>query len=337
MGRPPEFSVKTRELLAKRSGNMCSNPDCRKITTSSNSNGNRATSIGEAAHIYGARANSSRFKVEMTDRERAQITNSIWLCNTCHKRIDDDPQRYTAPVLFRWREMHDAFTIQLMDNSTDLIKWKLNTMEADEFEEFPPIVRRIVLDRPDFWEGELTKELLDYFLLPINVAHTEIRSGCFVPDTYVVQVGKEAAYLRRKMAEAGRLVAGIRAIYTQKLVESWGAPGESGDPKRILHVCKLIERTVQKMVDWEAELEGIFLEDEDFVDVFATLKGAVGRQLAEILKVNEVVAEIVERVRKMKKGDSLELNHMMIFDLPSDFNDRFDAAIEDVKRKKGLL
>ena len=91
------------------------------------------------------------------------------------------------------------------------------------------------------------------------------------------------------------------------------------------------------MVDWEAELEGIFLEDEDFVDVFATLKGAVGRQLAEILKVNEVVAEIVERVRKMKKGDSLELNHMMIFDLPSDFNDRFDAAIEDVKRKKGLL
>ena len=91
------------------------------------------------------------------------------------------------------------------------------------------------------------------------------------------------------------------------------------------------------MVDWEAELEGIFLEDEDFVDLFATLKGAVGRQLAEILKVNEVVAEIVERVRKMKKGDSLELNHMMIFDLPSDFNDRFDAAIEDVKRKKGLL
>jgi hypothetical protein len=232
--------------------------------------------------------------------------------------------------------MHDEYTISLMDNKTDAIWRTIEMEEIDEFSDYPALVRRIILDRPAFWEGELTKELLDHLLLPLQEKHEDIKSGSFLPDTYVVVEGKEVQYIRRKMAEATRMISNIEALYTDQLTQSWGPPGESGDPKGILRVCKLIERTLSKMIEWESELEGVFLEDEDYAEAFEILKGAVGRQFSEVLKVNGLVADTVDQVRKMRKGDTLSVEHTIVFSLPEDFAERFDAAIRAVARRKGV-
>jgi hypothetical protein len=58
---PPDFSKKTVDTLAKRAGFICSNPDCRVSTVGPNSNPEKSTMIGEAAHILGARPNSKRY------------------------------------------------------------------------------------------------------------------------------------------------------------------------------------------------------------------------------------------------------------------------------------
>jgi hypothetical protein len=334
LSRPPEFNKKTVELLAKRSGNMCSNPDCRRITSASNLNPGKATVIGEAAHIFGARSTSARLDLGMTDQLRSASANGIWLCTGCHKRIDDDPSRYTAEVLFRWREIHEMYTVNLMDNKTDAIKLEIEMQSLEAFSGFPPIARRILLDKPVFWEGELTKVLLEHLLQPLHERHQELRANMFLPDTFVVSEGDETKYIRRKMTEAVRIISSLKALYTEELIPSWGLPGESGDPKRILAVCRLIERTVGKMVDWESELEGVFLEDEDYSDVFNTLKGAIGRQLEEVLKINDLVSDVVDKVRKMKKGDTLNIDYTMVFSLPDDFNEKFDAAFRDMLEKK---
>ncbi len=63
----PDFSKKTIDILSKRAAFICSNPDCRASTVGPNSDPNKSTLIGEAAHIFGARPKSKRYKLEMTD------------------------------------------------------------------------------------------------------------------------------------------------------------------------------------------------------------------------------------------------------------------------------
>lgn len=96
----PDFSPKTIDTLAKRAGYLCSNPDCRARTVGPNSEPDKATIIGEAAHIYGARPGAVRFNPKMTDVARAEITNGIWLCRNCHKIIDRDPDDHPFDLLF---------------------------------------------------------------------------------------------------------------------------------------------------------------------------------------------------------------------------------------------
>ena len=117
----PDFSKKTIDTLAKRAAFLCSNPDCRKITVGANSENDKSTTIGDAAHIFGARSGSARYDSEMTDTARSEITNAIWLCKNCHKLVDTDKQRYTSNLLFSWRELHEEYTQSELGNHTERI------------------------------------------------------------------------------------------------------------------------------------------------------------------------------------------------------------------------
>lgn len=99
------FSLKTKEILAKRVGYKCSNPDCRKSTTGPNDEGNeKYINIGVASHIFAASQNGPRYDDLMTTDERTAIENGIWLCQSCSKIIDDDTAKYTSDLLMAWKE-----------------------------------------------------------------------------------------------------------------------------------------------------------------------------------------------------------------------------------------
>lgn len=103
----PEFSRVVADTLAKRAGLMCSNVECRTVTAGPAEAADKAISIGEAAHIFGARQGAARYRDDMTDVSRAEVTNGIWLCCNCHKLVDSDASRYPPDLLFRWRTLHE--------------------------------------------------------------------------------------------------------------------------------------------------------------------------------------------------------------------------------------
>ena len=101
--RPGDFTQKTIDILAKRTGQTCANPNCRKVTSSGHTEKNKAVIIGEAAHIYGEAPGSKRYDPVMTDEERKDISNAIWLCSVCHKKVDSDEMKYTPRILLKWK------------------------------------------------------------------------------------------------------------------------------------------------------------------------------------------------------------------------------------------
>lgn len=103
-----DFSARVIEVLAKRVGYHCSNPDCGRATVGPHSEPGRHVNVGIAAHITAASLGGPRYDSNLTTAQRTDISNGIWLCCDCAKLIDSDEAKYTADLLRKWRADKEA-------------------------------------------------------------------------------------------------------------------------------------------------------------------------------------------------------------------------------------
>jgi hypothetical protein len=98
-----EFSAATKDLLAKRVGYHCSNPECQRPTIGPQQDASGAVNVGVGAHITAASTGGPRYDASLSPEQRCDSTNGIWLCQTCAKLVDNDPVRYDRVVLEGWK------------------------------------------------------------------------------------------------------------------------------------------------------------------------------------------------------------------------------------------
>lgn len=116
------FTKGTMELLAKRVGYFCSNPNCKKPTVGANEQVDKATTIGEAAHITAASKGGPRFDENLTQEQRRHYDNGIWLCSNCATLIDKDFGKFSIEVLKEWKSRaEDESRIRLSGGNAEII------------------------------------------------------------------------------------------------------------------------------------------------------------------------------------------------------------------------
>ena len=102
-----EFSRGDVDVLSKRAGGRCSNPDCRR-PTSGPKIVSGAANTGVAAHISAAAPGGPRYDVNLTADQRSSIDNGIWLCQICSRVIDTDLDRYNSATLRDWKSFAES-------------------------------------------------------------------------------------------------------------------------------------------------------------------------------------------------------------------------------------
>ena len=100
-----DFTEEVKRTMAARTGNACSNPDCRASTSGPQDDPTKALNVGVAAHITGAAEGGQRYNLMLSSGERRHPDNGIWLCQTCAKLIDNDAARFTEKLLRAWKEI----------------------------------------------------------------------------------------------------------------------------------------------------------------------------------------------------------------------------------------
>lgn len=127
------FTKVTIDILAKRVGYCCSNPDCKKYTVGPNEDKTKATSIGIAAHITGASPGGPRYDENVNSEERKHISNGIWLCSNCATLIDKDEKEFPIQRLLDWKEVAESEMRNaiLTSYSKEQIKTQNPFIEAD--------------------------------------------------------------------------------------------------------------------------------------------------------------------------------------------------------------
>lgn len=181
-----DFSPQTKELLAKRSGFMCSFPGCGKCTIGPNyDNTEDIASVGMACHIYcasqGPRA--KRRHPNPSPEFLSSISNGIWMCYTHGKLIDTDDGRFSVIQLTEWRQTNEAAAALVRDSGVDYqTAYKLSrngTLIANEVQ-LPPeaAINKQVGDALSdsclsiAWGKDLSDAIRDYIVEHVRNAHS---------------------------------------------------------------------------------------------------------------------------------------------------------------------
>lgn len=331
----PNFSKKTVDILAKRASYKCSNPDCRINTVGPNSNPKKSTIIGEAAHIYGARIGSKRHISNMTDESRAEITNSIWLCRNCHKLVDTDETKYSATVLFAWREKHEEYIASTLGDNTSQIIYEEQTSILSDFEGYPPIIKRIIIDKPDGWEWRLTAELMRFFNAPLYRKLKDLKEGLYLKSSTTIEPDKALAWIQEKLNEISIIVTPASGLL-DRLTKSWGKAGEPGDVKEIHHVSKLFKAYLEHVVLFEEEIHFSNVPKE-YQRLAFLLKDLVGSQVNKLSSIPSDLDKIVALALKhnQENKETKEIRKEFTFELPKHWEKEFNKEVKRLKRKQG--
>jgi hypothetical protein len=109
-------SYPTRIILAFRSGGVCAFPSCGKHLTYEAKVGDD-TYVGEAAHIRGEKSTAARYDATMTEKERDDVHNLLYMCTDHHTVIDKIEADWPVDVLLALKEKHEAQVLQAMEDA----------------------------------------------------------------------------------------------------------------------------------------------------------------------------------------------------------------------------
>ena len=151
-----DFSLKTKELLAKRVANRCSNPGCLQLTSGPQEDPTKVVNIGVAAHITAASTDGPRFDPSLTPDQRRSVKNGIWLCQSCAKLADNDQIRYGADVLCQWKVQAEKSAAQELEYRRSI---DINSYQV--FVELERIMPDLLAEmRKDLTENPLSREFV---------------------------------------------------------------------------------------------------------------------------------------------------------------------------------
>ncbi len=292
------------------------------MTVGPNTEPSKATNVGEAAHIFGAKSGSARYRAVMTDSERSVITNAIWLCRDCHALIDRDERRYPAELLIQWKATQEENVLRELGKPGELLRLQLLRRESEKWSDVPSFAKQVIEDKPDLWEFIVAVELLDFYLkVPLSRAN-QLKKGLYTKPKVVVGIDDFVEWIQTRLAELMDEVNCLKQLLSE-LTAAFGEEGVPGIPSEIVDTCRLFGMCAQRFVDIAEQARFVQLPEE-FEDV--------GRHFAVgALHVTSRFPEISAFIRSIMELPDPQGVHQMtlVIDLPEGWSEGFDSLFKD--------
>lgn len=187
-----DFKIDVKDLLAKRVGMKCSNPNCRRPTSGPQEDPKKVVNIGVAAHIAAASKGGPRYDRRMSPQGRKSEANGIWLCQNCAKLIDNDEARYSVDLLHRWRQLSEEAA--RLDIEAPADDEKIGRYTDEDLIRF----YAQCFDRPAFQDPFRREGSMEAFDKAIEDTITAINTGCLrARDGGILMRSKGKAFLER--------------------------------------------------------------------------------------------------------------------------------------------
>ena len=240
----------------------------------------------------------------------------------CHKLIDTDEYKYSANILFAWREQHEKFISSTLGNSTDQILYKEQISILKDFDNYTPLIKRIIIDKPDGWEHRLTAELMRFLNDPLFRKLNDLKNGLYLKPSENVEQEKALNWIQDRLKELSRIVAPLVGLL-DRLTKSLGKPGEPGDINKIHHVTKLIKEYLEHVIEFEERIRFVNIP-QDYQKTVNLLKNLIGSQISKLSTIPSDLDEIL----------SLANNQQIENEIPKEIRKEFVIEISEYSQKE---
>lgn len=291
MASEDRFKQAIVATLAKRAANRCSNPDCGAITSGPSNDPQRSVNVGEAAHIFGAHPGAARYDPDMISADRAEISNAIWLCATCHKIVDDDPGKYPPGILFEWQRAHESNVAALVGKAGAEIRKRYEARHLEEFGRLSYLAERIILEKDPLWEYRLTAEVLRFEMAPVVRRWNALKRRLYLKRTSRIGFDDSLAWIASRIDEVQAIATAFGELVNVEFARAWGEPGIAGNEADIISTCRLFSEMCQSALDWEECVRFVAVNDV-FSEVQSLFVGAAGSIIDESAKLPEFFSRL---------------------------------------------
>ena len=266
----------------------------------------------------------------MTDSRRAEITNAIWLCRNCHKLIDTDEQTFSHVILFAWREKHEEYIFSELGSPSEKLRYEL---KLEQFQKYPSIVKRIIIDKPLGWEWRLGSELMRYFNNPLFRKFDDLREGLYVKPIEFVESDKAMKWIRHRLLEVQNFIPPLKVLL-DRLNLSFGKPGEPGSVDEIMHITHLIKDFLEQVLLYEERLYFVKMPEE-YINLVYLLINNIGSQAKKLSDLPNSLDEVVSLIGTDHGGtveNPIIIEKTLRIELPDGWADQFTREMEKVMR-----
>ncbi|MDN3224810.1 hypothetical protein [Pseudomonas nunensis] len=320
------FKQSVIATLAKRAANRCANPECGAVTSGPAGEPNGSVNVGEAAHIYGAHPSSARYDEKMASSDRGAITNAIWLCGNCHKRVDDDPSKYPPGLLFEWQREHERLISEQVGKTAAEVRHRYERRHLEEFGRLSYLAERLIIEKDAYWEYLLTAEVLRFEMAPTVQRWDALKRGLYTRPIKRIDRADTFSWLSDKSQEILLIVAAFSNLTNFELARALGEPGVAGSDVDIVSVCRLYGEACSNTLLWEESVRFTRVDD-DFSEVCELFIGVAGEVIEQTAKIPKFLTEMIA-LRPTSGTYKLEL----MIDLPAEWEKRVTGALKRAER-----
>ncbi len=324
MSTDDRFRKNVITTLAKRAANQCANPECGAITSGPAGEPNGSVNVGEAAHIYGAHPGSARYDEKMASSDRSAITNAIWLCGNCHKKIDDDPKRYPSGLLFEWQREHERRILEQVGKTAAEVRHRYEKRHLEEFGRLSYLAERLILEKDAYWEYLLTAEVLRFEMAPTIQRWEALKRGLYMKPIQRIDRSDSFSWLIDKIQEILLIVEAFGNLTNHELTRAWGEQGVAGNDVDIVSACRLYGETCSNTLRWEESVRFARVADEfsEVRDLFIGVAGGIIEQTARI------PGFLTDAIAPKPTSGTYTLE--LVIELPAGWEDKVGAALKQV-------
>jgi hypothetical protein len=237
-----DFSAEVKSVLARRVAQHCSL--CGQATSGPQADPRKTINTGVAAHITAASPGGPRYDASLAPSERSSPENGIWLCQSCGKLVDSDPDRYTVPLLRNLKRVAEAKVLASLENRSVVSDERADESSiVQRLAEIESALNKYLIAHRQYCShlpylslnlGSLSKRLEDVYI-PTRLSRLSQDSK--TAGTNEVMTGELLVELdRHSLLILGPPGAGKSALLRQVALNAWHNPQKLGLHKPLLPI-----------------------------------------------------------------------------------------------------
>jgi len=272
----------------------------------------------------------------MNDLARAEITNGIWLCRNCHRKVDQDPVRYPSLLLFEWREQHETFIADQLGSPGEKAEHEAKSATLRQFSGYPPLIVRIVRDRVLGWEWRLTAELMRHLNRPHIRRLRDLREELYSRPLAHIDADRVVSWVRENNSQMAAIITPLSNVLN-RLNDAWGEPGEPADIDEIHHTCRLLADCLSQVADLEENIYFVRVPT-DFQRLTKLQRGALSHLIDQIAALPDDLDRMVAMIDEDHSGtvdNPLIIHKTIEFDVPGGWYDDMARELNRAATKVG--